>query len=68
MTIDVTRHQHAAPSDEQRAAIAQVKAAFPYRIAYGALNPLTGEFIASAVPTLRIPNKLSREGWQVWTT
>ena len=62
-----TRHQNAAPSDAQRAEIAVAKSRFPFRIAYGAFNPTTGEFIASAVTTLRIPNKLAREGWLVWT-
>lgn len=67
MPINVTRHQSAAPTDTQRAEIARMKASFPFRVAYGALNPQTQEFIASAVPDLRIPNRLAREGWLVWT-
>jgi len=54
------------PTETQMAQIQRAKAYFPYRIAYGALNPATGEFVASAVETKRIPNKLAREGWNVW--
>lgn len=54
------------PNAEQLAEMQRMKAAFPFRIAYGALDPATGEFVASAVPTKRIPNKLAREGWTVW--
>lgn len=45
----------------------RVKSFFPYRITYGAVrfNP-EREFIASAVPDKRIPNKLMREGWTVF--
>ena len=67
---NLTHHQNYKPnipSEDQREQIAQMKLAFPYRIAYGALNPQTNEFIASAVATLHIPNKLAREGWMVWT-
>lgn len=44
-----------------------LKQTFPFRIVYCATNPQTGEYVASAVPTMRIPNKLAREGWQVFT-
>lgn len=44
-----------------------LKNSFPYRIVYGAINPATGEWFASAVTTMRAPNKLAREGWQVFT-
>jgi len=40
---------------------------FPYRIVYAAINLQTEEFVCSAVTTMRIPNKLAREGWQVFT-
>jgi len=52
---------------DHHAQIARMRASFPYRIAYGALHPTTGEFVASAVTSRRIPNKLAREGWHVWT-
>lgn len=54
-------------SADQHAQIARMKASFPFRIAYGALNPKTGEFVASAVTSRCITNKLAREGWLVWT-
>lgn len=53
-------------TEEQVAQLHHMKACFPFRMAYGALNMETGEFVASAVPTKRIPNKLAREGWKVW--
>lgn len=40
---------------------------FPFRIVYGALHSRTGEFRCSAVFNMRQPNKLAREGWQVFT-
>ena len=54
------------PTPEQTAQIIRMRDAFPFRIAYGALNEATGEFVASAVGSKRIPNKLAREGWKVW--
>lgn len=54
------------PTEAQRAEIFRMKSYFPFRLAYGALNPATGEFVSGAVPTKRIPNKLMREGWCVW--
>ena len=64
---DLTWHGTKEPTEAQRAEIVRVKQYFPYRIAYGALNPATNEFVASAVPNFRIPNKLARDGWLVWT-
>lgn len=53
-------------TEAQTAELRRLKSFYPYRIIYGAKNPQTGEWIASAVPTMRIPNKLLREGWQVF--
>lgn len=53
-------------TEAQKNQVLKMKASFPFRIAYGALNEKTGEFIASAVTSKRIPNKLVREGWKVW--
>lgn len=55
------------PSEAQVRELQNLKNSFPFRIIYGAFNPATGEWFASAVPTMRIPNKLAREGWQVFT-
>lgn len=55
------------PNEAQITELQNLKNSFPYRIIYGAVNPTTGEWFASAVPTMRIPNKLAREGWQVFT-
>lgn len=54
-----------ALNPEQVAQLTRLKQYFPFRIICGALNPL-GEFRALAVPTMREPNKLAREGWKVW--
>ncbi len=54
-------------TDTQIAEMQRVKSYFPFRIVYGAFNPTTKEFVASAVTTMRIPNKLIREGWEVFT-
>jgi hypothetical protein len=54
-------------TDKQIEELRRMKSYFPYRIIYGAINPQTGEWIASAVPTMRVPNRLLREGWQVFT-
>lgn len=55
------------PNEAQLRELQNLKNSFPFRIIYGAFNPATGEWVASAVPTMRIPNKLAREGWQVFT-
>lgn len=54
------------PTEAQHAEICRMKSYFPFRLAYGAFNAATGEFVSGAVPTKRIPNKLKREGWAVW--
>jgi len=51
----------------QEAEIYRVKSFFPYRIAYGMIDKDTGKFEAHAVTSMRIPNKLTREGHQVFT-
>ena len=53
-------------SQQQIAEVAKMKQYFPFRIAYGALNPQTGEFFASAATTMLPLNKRIREGWLVW--
>lgn len=55
------------PTEAQIQEMNRLKLSFPFRIVYGAFNPETSEWFASAVPTMRIPNKLAREGWQVFT-
>lgn len=54
-------------TDAQTQQLRNLKASFPFRIIYGALNPVTKEYVASAVTSMRIPNKLAREGWEVFT-
>lgn len=54
-------------SEAQIQELQNLKNSFPFRIIYGAFNPVTKEWIAGAVTTMRIPNKLAREGWQVFT-
>lgn len=54
-------------TESQIAEMRRVKGFYPFRIVYGAFNPETKEFVASAVQTMRIPNKLMREGWEVFT-
>lgn len=55
------------PNETQVRELQRLKSHYPFRIIYGAFNPATNEWFASAVPTMRIPNKLAREGWQVFT-
>lgn len=55
------------PSETRVQEMRNLKSLFPFRIIYGAFNPKTQEWFASAVTTMRIPNKLMREGWQVFT-
>lgn len=45
--------------------IRSLRGFFPYRIIYAARNPTSGECVISAVTSMRIPNKLAREGWEV---
>lgn len=55
------------PTEAQVNELQRLRSYFPYRIVYGAYNPRTKEWFASAVATMRQPNKLLREGWQVVT-
>lgn len=52
-------------SDDEERQVKAMMAAYPFRLVYAARNLTTGEFVTSAVPTKRIPNRLVREGWQV---
>jgi hypothetical protein len=52
-------------TEDQKQELKMLREFFPYRIVYAAMNPSTGEYIASAVTSMRIPNKLCRDGWQV---
>ena len=54
-------------TESELAEMRRVKSYFPYRITYGAIRVTDKrEFVASAVTTKRIPNKLLREGWTVY--
>ena len=50
----------------QIAEIHRVKSFYPYRIAYGMIDKDTGGFEAHATTSMRIPNKLTREGHLVF--
>jgi hypothetical protein len=52
---------------EQEMQVKMLRDTFPYRIIYAAVHPTTGEFVASAVATMRIPKDLARKGWSVVT-
>lgn len=65
MNDDCTWHTSKGPSDTDRQEMARLKAYFPYRIVYCAVRG--NERTCSAVATMRIPNRLARDGWQVWT-
>lgn len=52
---------------EQETEMRRMKSHFPYRIIYAALHPDTGEFWASAVTSMRIPNKFARQGYAIFT-
>jgi hypothetical protein len=54
-------------SESQEAELRLMKSRLPYRIAYAALHPETGEFFASAVYDMRQPNKYARKGYLVFT-
>lgn len=54
-------------TDKQQQEMHNLRLSFPFRIVYGAYNPTTQEWFASAVLNMRIPNKLAREGWEVFT-
>lgn len=50
---------------EQETEVNNLRAFFPYRIIYVAQHKQTKEFLCSAVQTMRIPNNLARNGWEV---
>ena len=54
-------------SESQEAELRLMKSRLPYRIAYAALHPETGEFFVSAVYDMRQPNKYARKGYLVFT-
>ena len=51
-------------NEAQTAEVLRLKAYFPYRICFGAIKG--DEFFSSTAVTMRKPNKLAREGWQVF--
>jgi hypothetical protein len=53
-------------TESQTQELARLKAYFPYRIIYGMIDKTTGQFTASAVQNMRIPNKLTRDGHTVF--
>ena len=53
-------------TDAQTAEMRRLRSYFPYRIVYGAWNSQKREWFASAVDSMRIPNKMQREGWTVF--
>uniref|UniRef100_A0A6M3LJR8 Uncharacterized protein n=1 Tax=viral metagenome TaxID=1070528 RepID=A0A6M3LJR8_9ZZZZ len=50
----------------QQSEILRLRQYYPYRIIIGIINKDTKEFMASAVTNMRIPNKLAREGHEVF--
>ena len=53
-------------TEEQKSQVYFMKAHFPYRIAYGVFDKDTGEFTVSAATSMKMPNKLTREGHKVF--
>ncbi len=49
----------------QLAELQRLKSHYPYRIIYGMIDRETQRFEAYAVTSMRIPNKLAREGHAV---
>ncbi len=52
-------------TEETRNSIKQLQGSCPYRIIYVMQDKDTGEQSVGAVTTMRIPNRLAREGHQV---
>ena len=50
----------------QEVEIHRIKSCCPYRIAYGMIDKDTGKFDVHATTSMRIPNKLTREGHKVF--
>lgn len=53
-------------TDTQNRELARLKQYFPYRIVWGAINPGTGEWFASANTTKRQMNGYVKNGWVVF--
>ena len=53
-------------TQEQTNELLRVKQWKPYAIIFGWINKDTGEFIGSFATSMRIPNKLTREGQTVF--
>jgi hypothetical protein len=53
-------------TSEQQQEIARLQSYFPYRIVYGMIDKDSGKFESHAVTSMRIPNKLAREGHKVF--
>jgi hypothetical protein len=54
-----------ALTEKQVESMVQLKAYRPFMLVYGAVHKTTGEFRLGAVPTMRTPNRLARDGWHV---
>lgn len=46
--------------------MARLRAYFPYRIVWGALNPQTNEYVTGATAARHQPNNLARKGQEVY--
>ena len=53
-------------TEKQEQELRLCKERLPFRIAYAALHPETGEFFASSVYDMRQPNKYAKKGWIVF--
>lgn len=53
-------------SVEQVREMQRLKAYFPFRIVYGAIQPETKEWKTAAVTTRHAPNRLAKLGWSVY--
>ena len=54
-------------TEKQESELRRMKSRLPYRIAYAAIHPETGEFFVSSVYDLRKPNRYARKGYAVFT-
>lgn len=52
-------------TEKQTQELANLKNWFPYRIVFGAIDSVTGEFSAYAKTTMHTANKLARQGHHV---
>lgn len=53
-------------NEQQVAELKRLKTYFPYRIVFGVIDKDTGAFEAWAKSTMHTPNRLAREGHQVF--